>query len=180
MKGQMIKAPEKIQLSNKEIANLSGAQFKTLVIRMLTELIEYGHKIEEKVKAMKSEIKENIQETNSEGKDAGTQINNLEQNKEINIQPGQNKKTRVQKNEERLRNLQDNLKHSNIRIIGVSEREEEEQEIENLFEQIMKENFPNLAKEIRLPGSPGSSENPKEVGPKDTHTKAQHNYITQD
>ena len=47
------KAPEKIQLSNKEIANLSDAQFKTLVIRMLTELVEYGHKTEEKVKAIK-------------------------------------------------------------------------------------------------------------------------------
>ena len=52
-----IKAPEKIQLSNEEIANLSDAQFKTLVIRMLTELVEYGHKIEEKVKTMQSEIK---------------------------------------------------------------------------------------------------------------------------
>ena len=52
------------------------------------------------------------------------------------------------KNEERLRNLWDNVKRSNIRIIGVPEGEEEEQEIENLFENIMKENFPNLAKEI--------------------------------
>ena len=50
---EQIKAP-KIELSNEEI---SDAQFKTLVIRMLTELIEYGHKIEEKMKAMKSEIK---------------------------------------------------------------------------------------------------------------------------
>ena len=48
-----IKASEKIQLSNKEIANLTNAQFKTLVIRMLTEMVENGHKIEEKVKAMK-------------------------------------------------------------------------------------------------------------------------------
>ena len=48
----------------------------------------------------------------------------------------------------RVRNLHDNFKHSNIRIIGLPEGEEEEQEIENLFEQIMKENFPNLAKEI--------------------------------
>ena len=40
----------------------------------------------------------------------------------------------------------DNLKLSNIQIIGVPEGEEEDQEIENLFEQIMKENFPNLAK----------------------------------
>ena len=55
---EQIKAPEKIQLSNEEIANLSDAQFKTLVIRILTELVEYGHKIEERVKAMKSEIKE--------------------------------------------------------------------------------------------------------------------------
>ena len=55
---EQIKAPEKIQLSDKEIANLPEAQFETLVIRMLTELAEYGHKIEEKVKAMKSEIKE--------------------------------------------------------------------------------------------------------------------------
>ena len=46
-----------------------------------------------------------------------------------------------------LKNLWDNLKHSNIRIIGVPE-EEQQQEIENLFEQIMKENFPNLMKEI--------------------------------
>ena len=54
------KAPEKIQLSEEEIANLSDAEFKTLVINMLTEMIEYGHKIEEKVKAMQNEIKKNI------------------------------------------------------------------------------------------------------------------------
>ena len=65
-----------------------------------------------------------------------------------NIQPEQNEETRFQKNEERLRNLWDNFKHSNIRITGVPEEEEEEQEIENFFENIMKENFPILAKEI--------------------------------
>ena len=55
------------------MANLWDAEFKTLVIRMLTEMIEYGHKIEEEVRAMWSEIKENIQGTNSEGKETGTQ-----------------------------------------------------------------------------------------------------------
>ena len=54
---EQIKAPEKVHLCNEEIANLSDAQFTTLVIRMLTELVEYGHKTEEKVKAMQSEIK---------------------------------------------------------------------------------------------------------------------------
>ena len=51
---ESIKAPEEIQLSDEEIANLSEAEFKTLVIRILTEMVEYGHKIEEEVKAMQS------------------------------------------------------------------------------------------------------------------------------
>ena len=63
---------------------------------------------------MKSEIKENVQGTNSEGKETGTQINGLEHKQEINIKPEHNEETRVQKNEERLRNFQDNFKCSNI------------------------------------------------------------------
>ena len=59
---------------------------------MLTEMVEYSHKMEGKVKAMQSEIKENVQETNSEGKETGAQINNLEQKEEINIQPDRMKK----------------------------------------------------------------------------------------
>ena len=58
---EQIKAPEKVQLSNEEIANISDALFKTLVVRMLTEIVQYGHKIEEKVKAMKSQIKKSAQ-----------------------------------------------------------------------------------------------------------------------
>ena len=129
-----IKAPEKIQLSDEEIANLSDAQFKTLVIRMLTEMAEYGHKIEEKVKVMKSEIKENVQGTNSDGKETGPHINDCDQKEEISIQPEQNENSKNPKNEERLRNLWDNFKHSNILIIGMPKGEEEEQEIENIFE----------------------------------------------
>ena len=96
---------------------------------MLTELAEYGRKIQEKVKAMKSEIKENIQGTNSKGKETGAQINSLEQKEERNIHPEQNEETTTQKNQERLRNLRDKFKHSNIWIIGVPEGEEEDQEI---------------------------------------------------
>ena len=79
---EQIKAPEKIELSDEEIVNLSDAEFKTLVIRRLTEWVEYCHKIEEKVKAMKSEIKENLEGTNSDGKETRTQINDLEQKEE--------------------------------------------------------------------------------------------------
>ena len=82
---EKIKAPEKIQLSDGEIANLSDAEFKTLVIRVLTKMVEYGFKIEEKVKAMQSEIKENVQGRYSDKKETRSQINNLDQQEEINI-----------------------------------------------------------------------------------------------
>ena len=124
------KAPENITKQQRDIANLSDAQFKTLVIRMLTELVEYGHKLGEKMKAMLSEIKENVQGTNSDRKETGTQINSVDHKEERNIQPEQNEEARIQKNEERPRNLQDIFKCSNIQIIGVPEREEEDQEIE--------------------------------------------------
>ena len=99
------------------------------------------------MKAMLRETKENVQGANSDGKETGTQINGVDQEEERNIQAEKNKETRIQKNEKRLRNLQDILKHSNIQIIGVPEGEEQHQEIENLFEQIMEENFPNLVEE---------------------------------
>ena len=68
------KAPEKIQLSEEQIANLSDAQFKTLVIEMLTELVESVRKPDEKMKPMLRQTKENVQGTNSDGKETGTQI----------------------------------------------------------------------------------------------------------
>ena len=58
---------------------------------------------------MKSEIKNYIRGTNSEGKETGTQINDLEQKEEINVKPEKNEETRIPKNE-RLRNLWDNFK----------------------------------------------------------------------
>ena len=91
MKDQ-ITAPEKIQLSDEETASLSDAQFKTLVIRMLTELVEFGHKLDEKNEAYAKRNKERLQGTNSDMKETGTQINVLEQKEGINIQPGIQKK----------------------------------------------------------------------------------------
>ena len=66
------------------------------------------------MKDTQNEIKQNIQGTNSDMKAIGTQINNLEQKEEINIQPEQKEETRIQKNEEGLRNLWDILKCYNI------------------------------------------------------------------
>ena len=99
-------------------------------------------------------------------KETGTQINGVDQKEEKNIQPEKNEETRIRKNEERLRNLQDILKCSNIWIIGVPEGEDEEQKIENLFEQIMKENFPNLAKEIDFQEVQEGQRIPKKLDPR--------------
>ena len=86
--------------------------------------------------------------------------------KKRNIQPEKNEETRIQKNEERFRNLQDIFKRSNIQIIGVPEGEEEEQNTENLFEQIMKENFSNLAKEIDFQEVQEAQRIPKKLDPR--------------
>ena len=91
-------------------------------------------------------------------KETGTQINSVDQKEK-------NEETRIRKNEERLRNLQDILKCSNIWIIGVPEGEEEEQKIENLFEQIMK-NYPTLAKEIDFQEVQEVQRVPKKLDPR--------------
>ena len=86
-----------------------------LVIRTLTELVEFGRKLDEKMKAMLRETKENVQGTNSDdAKETGTQINGMDQKEERNIQPEKNEATRIQKNEEMLRNLHNIFKCSNI------------------------------------------------------------------
>ena len=110
------------ELSDEEITNLSDGEFKVLIIKMLTDLIELSQKMKKKQKQMKdvqNEIKQNIQGTNSDRKETRTQINDLEQKGKINIQLEPDEETRIQKSEERLTNLWDNLKHCNIRIIGV-------------------------------------------------------------
>ena len=66
------------------------------------------------MKPMLRETKETVQGANSESKETGTQINGVDQKEERNIQPEKNEATRIQKNEETLRNFQDILKCSTI------------------------------------------------------------------
>ena len=64
---------------------------------MLTELVEFGHKLDEKMEAMLRETKENVQGTNSDAKEPRTQINTVDQKEERNIQPEKNEETTIQK-----------------------------------------------------------------------------------
>ena len=86
-----------LEISSEQIVNLSYAQLKTLVIRMLTELVEFGRKLDEKMKAMLTETKENVQGTDHDEKETGTQINGMDQEEERNIQPGKMKKQEFRK-----------------------------------------------------------------------------------
>ena len=99
------KAPKIIQLSSEQIANLSDAQLKALVIKMLTELVESVRQPDGKMKPMLRETKENVQGTNSDEKETGIQINSVDHKEEGNMQPEKNEETRIWKNEERLRTV---------------------------------------------------------------------------
>ena len=90
------------ELNEEEITSLSDGEFKALVIKMLTELIELGQKMKKQMKDTQSEIKQNIQGTNSDRKETRTQNNDLEQKERINIQLEQNEETRIPKNEDRF------------------------------------------------------------------------------
>ena len=83
----------------------------------------------------------------------------MEDKVEKTPQQSSKKEKRILKNEERLRNLWYNMKHSNIPIMGIPEGEESEQGIKNLLEEIMTKNFPNLVK--KKDTSPGNTESPR-------------------
>ena len=94
-----------------------------------------------------SELKDTVEGIKSRVDEAEDQISDLGNRVGKNSQKDQEKEKRLKKNIEGLRELQDNMKYSNISILGMPEGKEEEQGIENLFEKVMMENFPNLMRE---------------------------------
>ena len=135
-----------------EISNLSDAEFKTLVMRMLKELSEDLNSIKKTQSEMKGiliEIKNNLQGNSSRVDEAENQINDLEHEEAKHIQSEQEEKGIHKKNEDSVSSLW-GFRHSNIYIIGVPEGKEKEEEIGNIFEKIMEGNFPNLMKEIDI------------------------------
>ena len=141
---------------------------------MLNELNEDLNSIKKMMSETKNtlmEIRNNLQGNDSRVDEGGNQIHDLKHKEAKNNQPEQEKK-RIQKNEDGVSSLWDNLKHSNICIIGVPEREGKEQKIRNLSEKIMKENFPNLVKETDMPVQEAQS--PRKDGCKEVHSKTYH------
>ena len=166
---EQIKAPEKNTTKRPRDSQPIRCTVQNTGNQTLTELVEFGSKLDEKMKAMLTETKENVQGTNSDGKETRIQINSIVQKEERSIQPEKNEEMRIQKNEDKPRNLQDIFKRSNIQIIGVPEGEEEEQEIENLFEKNNEDELPQSGKGDRLLESPGSSESQRNCIQEETH-----------
>ncbi|KAF6088431.1 hypothetical protein HJG60_008256 [Phyllostomus discolor] len=169
MKGK--EEASKRMLNETEAIQLSDIEFKAVIVRKLNELtmsyeklqgsynelnenyisikneIETLNKGQEEMKNTISELKNTVEGMKSRIDEAEDRISELEDKIEENTQKEQEKEKRLRKNEEGLREMQDNMKRNNIRIIGIPEGEEEEQGIENLVEQVMMENFPNLMRQ---------------------------------
>ena len=161
-------------LTKKKASQLSDTEFKAMLIRKLTELselkenyqklqgnynelianyinmkkeIETINKGQEEMKNTISEWKKTVEGMESKLDEAEVRICELEDKLEKSTQKEQEKEKRLRRNEEVITEMQDNMQRNNIRIIGIPEGEEEEQGIENLFQKVMMENFPNLMRE---------------------------------
>ena len=111
------------------------------------ELEELKNKQTEMNKTI-TEIKNTLEGINSRMTEAEERISDLEDRMvEFTIME-QNKEKRMNRNEDSLRDLWDNIKRNNIRIVGVPEGEEREKAPEKIFEEIIVKNFPNMGKEI--------------------------------
>ena len=134
--------------------------------------IETITKGQEEMKDTIYEMKNTVEGIKSRPDEAQDRISQLEDKVGKNTQNEQEKEKRFKKNEEGLREMQDNMKHNNIHIVGIPEGEEEEQGIENLFEKVMMENFPNLMREKFTQIQETQRSNQEE--PKEVHFKIHH------
>ena len=159
MKEQGKKPPD--QTNEEEIGSLPEKEFRIMIVKMIQNLGNRMEKIQEKfnkdLEELKSkqtvmnntinEIKNSLEGINSTITETEW-ISDLE-DKIVEITTAeQNKEQRMKRIEDSLRDLWDNIKSNNIRIIGVPEEEEKKKGTEEIFEDIIVENFPNMGKEI--------------------------------
>ena len=157
--------PEK-QLNEVEIGNIPETELRIMIVKMIQDL---GKRMEAKIEKMQeifnknleeiknkqtemnntiTEMKTTLQGINSRRTEAEERISDLEDRMVEFTAVEQNKEKRMKRNEDGLRDLWGNIKHNNIRIIGVPEGEEREKGPEKIFEEITVENIPNMGKEI--------------------------------
>ncbi|KAK1336789.1 hypothetical protein QTO34_002824 [Cnephaeus nilssonii] len=159
-----VESPRK-EISETEACNMTEKEFRVMVVEFIQRMDEKINNLCKNQEEMKSDIatiKNTMESFNSRLQDAEDRISELEDQVQKQAQAEQQLEKKIKKQEESLRELRDNMKRSNMRIIGLPEGQEEQQGLENLFEEIMTENFPDMGKikvtqELTKPGrlSPG-------------------------
>ena len=153
------------QINEEEIGNLPEKEFRVMIVKMIQDLRnrmeawikkiqemfnKYLEDLKNKQSVMNNkitEMKNTLEGINSRITEAEEQISELEDRMVEITAAEQNKEKRMKRNEDSLRDLWDNIKCTNIRIIHNPE-EEKEKASEKIFEEIIVENFPNMGKEI--------------------------------
>ena len=160
MKEQEKNPPD--QTNEEETGSLPEKEFRVMIVKMIQNLGNTMEKIQEKfnkdleelmskqtmMNNTITEIKNTLEGINSRITEAEERITDLEDKIGEITATEQNKEKRMKRIEDSLRNLWENIKHTNIRIIGVPEEEEKKKGSEKIFEKIIVENFPNMGKEI--------------------------------
>ena len=204
------KTPEK-QLNEVDIGNLSEKEFRIMIVKMIQDLRKIMEANIEKMQEMfnkdpeelknkhleelknkqtemnttTTEMKNTLEGINSRITEAEEWISDLEDRMGEFTATEENKEKRMKRNEDSLRDPWDNIKHTNIRNIGVPGREEREKGSEKIFQEVIVENFPNIRKERvtqvqevqRVPGRINPSRNtPRHTVSKLTKIKDKKNY----
>ena len=177
------------QINAEEIGSLPEKEYRVMTVKMIQNLGKRMEKIQETfnkdLEELKSKqtmmyntvnkIKNSLEGINSRITEAEEQISDLEYKIVEITTAGQNKEKRLKRIQDSLRDLWD-IKHTNIRIIGVPEGEEKKKGTEKIFEEIIVENFPNRKKRKgNSQSSPGSTESPIQDKSKEKHAKTHNN-----
>ena len=151
-----------VQINEEEIGKLPEKEFRIMVVEMIKNLENKMEKMQESINKDLEELKNKHTETNNtvtevkntlEGinsriSEKEEQISELEDKMVKTTSEEQNKVKRMKRTEDSLIEIWDNIKRTNIQIIGVPEEEEKKKQYEKIFEEIIVENFPNMEKEI--------------------------------
>ncbi|KAK1346546.1 hypothetical protein QTO34_000402, partial [Cnephaeus nilssonii] len=143
-----VESPRK-EISETEACNMTEKEFRVMVVEFIHRMDEKINNLCKNQEEMKSDIatiKNTMESFNSRLQEAEDRISELEDQVQKQAQSEQQLEKKIKKQEESLRELRDNMKRSNMRIIGLPEGKEEQQGLENLFEEIMTENFPDMGK----------------------------------
>ena len=150
------------QTNEGEIGSIPAKEYRVMTVKMIQSLGNRMEKIQEIFNKDLEELKSKqtvMNNTINENKNSLEGINSRiteeeerrgdQEDKIVQITTAeQNKEKRMKRSEDSLRDFWDNIKHTNIRLIGVPEEEEKKKGTEKIFEEIIVENVPNMGKEI--------------------------------